>query len=341
MPEPALKQTRVYTFNADYIPYWEYFDPTKDNGLHEVELVRKLLEQPEEKIDLARFKLAIDKLVSPDIDISKALKEIDAMVRRIKAMPEFGATATSKAIALQRFIYTAGPWNGNLPFEYDLDDPLGSNPNNKLLTTYMSSRKGNCVTMPFLFIVLGQRLGLDVTASTAPNHLLVKFRNELGTWLNLEATSGANPAREVWIRQNSSTITDKAMESGIYLQPLTKKETAAVMAGFLAEHYFRQEQYQRAIAAADLLLEHYPKDVTRITMKGAAYGRLARKYFIEKFPTPNQIPPAQRWYYDHLSRSNQLWFARAEALGWQEETREAKEAYLQSIKAMRNGTSRH
>ncbi len=335
LPEAALKQTRVYAYNADHVPYGEYFDPKNDSGLQEIERVRKILSQPDEKIDLGRVKLTIDKLVSPSIDIEQGLKQIDAMVRKIRAMPEFGATATSRAIALQRYIYTAGAWNANRSFEYDLDDPLGANPQNKLLPTYLSSRKGNCVTMPFLFIILGQRLGIDVTASTMPNHLLVKFRNEIGIWINLEATSGANPAREVWIRQQNPILTDQALENGIYLQPLTKKETVAVMAGFLAEHYFKQEQYQRAIAVADLLLEYYPKDVAMITLKGAAYGRLARKYFIEKYPSPSQISRAQTWYYEHLSRNNQLWFAKAEALGWREETKEVKEAYLQRIRATR------
>lgn len=332
----ALKQTRMYAYNVDYIPYWEYFDPSKDNGLQDIARVRRMLAQPDEKIDLARFKLEIDKLVNPDIDVNKALKEIAAMVRTIKTMPEFGAISTSKAIALQRFIYTAGPWNGYRPFEYDLDDPLGSNPNNKLLTTYLSSRKGNCVTMPFLFIILGQRLGIDVTASIAPNHLLVKFRNELGIWLNLEATSGANPAREVWIRQQSPSITDKSMETGIYLQPLTKKETAAVMAGLLAEQYFKQEQYRSAIAAADLLLEYYPKDVTSITMKGAAYGRLARQYLAERLPSSHQKPSLPTWYYEHLSKSNHAWFGKAEALGWREETKEEKQKYLEHIKTTKH-----
>ena len=108
LPEAALKQTRVYAYNADYVPYGEYFDPTNDSGLQEVERVRKILSQPDEKIDLGRVKLTIDKLVSPSIDIEQGLKQIDAMVRKIRAMPEFGVTATSRAIALQRYIYTAG-----------------------------------------------------------------------------------------------------------------------------------------------------------------------------------------------------------------------------------------
>lgn len=335
LAELTLQHTYVYAYNADYVPYGEYFDPAKINGLEDLAQVRSILTRPSEEIDLAKTKLTIDKLVSPAIDIEKELKQIDTMAAKIRAMPDYGVSPTSKAIALQRYIYKAGAWNTHRPFDYDLDDPLGANINNKLLPTYLSSKKGNCVTMPFLFIILGQRLGIDVTASTAPNHLLVKFRNEVGLWINLEATSGANPTRDVWIRQQNPTITDEALVNGIYLQPLTKKETVAVMAGLLAENYFKQQEYQKAIAAADLLLEYYPKDVAMMTLKGAAYGRLARRYFIEKYSSPSQIPASQTWYFEHLSQNNQLWFAKAEALGWREETKEAKESYLQRIQAMR------
>jgi regulator of sirC expression with transglutaminase-like and TPR domain len=189
--------------------------------------------------------------------------------------------------------------------------------------------------MPFLFIILGQRLGIDVTASTAPNHLLVKFRNESGVWINLEATSGANPARESWMRQQSPSITDEAIANGVYLRPLGKKETVAVMATVLAEHYLHLRQYRRAIATADLILEYYPKDVGMMTLKAVAYGRLARTQFVQKYPSPEQIPASQRGYFNYLSRNYRLWFAKAEALGWREETREEKDEYFRLIKKAR------
>jgi regulator of sirC expression with transglutaminase-like and TPR domain len=146
------------------------------------------------------------------------------MVRTIESMPGYDSSPTHKAIALQRFIYSGGVWNFHRPFEYDLDDPLGADPKNKLLTTYLSTRKGNCVTMPFLFIILGQRLGIEVTAASAPSHILVKFRNEAGIWMNLEATSGANPARESWIRQQTPTITDKSMDRGYTSSHLPRRK---------------------------------------------------------------------------------------------------------------------
>lgn len=335
LPQPALQHTRVYAYNADSVPYGEYFDPAKSDGFGELKRVRSILARPAENIDLARAKLIIDKIVDPATDIEKNLKQVDAMVAKARAIPKFGVSTTSRAMALQRFIYEPGEWNDHRPFQYDLDDPLGANINNKLLPTYLTSRKGNCVTMPLLFIILGQRLGIDVTASTAPNHLLIKFRNELGSWINLEATSGANPARDVWIRQQHPTITDEAIANGVYLQPLSKKETVALMATLLAEHYLQRQQYQKAIAVADLILEYYPKNVAMMTMKGVGYGRLARKQFMEKYPSPNEIPANERGYFEYLSSNHHLWFAKAEALGWREETKEQRDEYLRHIKRAR------
>ena len=31
LSEATLKETRVYAYNADYVPYWQYFDPIKDS----------------------------------------------------------------------------------------------------------------------------------------------------------------------------------------------------------------------------------------------------------------------------------------------------------------------
>ena len=54
--------------------------------------------------------------------------------------------------ALKRYIYEPGEWNNFQPYQYDMDDPLGTKLSNKLLSHYLAAKKGNCVTMPFLFI---------------------------------------------------------------------------------------------------------------------------------------------------------------------------------------------
>ncbi len=119
------------------------------------------------------------------------------------------------------------------------------------------------------------------------------------------------------------------------MQPLTKKETVAAMAMTLAEYYLYEEEYRKAVAVADLVLEYYPKNVQAMVLKGSAYARISTKEFRKKYPTPNQIPPYLRSYFANLSRSNLLWFEKAETLGWRDETEEERERYLQSIRTAR------
>jgi regulator of sirC expression with transglutaminase-like and TPR domain len=297
-----------------------------------VRVIRAILQRPPDEIDLGKAKVTIDKLVDPAIDTEATLQKLDFMVSRIRLMPEFGDTGDSKVRALKRYLYESGTSNENQPFHYDLTDPLGHNIRNKLLSNYLATMQGNCVTMPLLFVILGQRLGIDVTLSTAPKHLLVKFNSEeYGHWINLEATSGANPARDVWIRQEFPSITDESLASGVYLQPLTKKETVAQMAEIVAEHHYQKGEYDKAIVISNLALDYYPKDVGAMTMNGTAYLRLLRKHFMDKYPSSDQIPVAERGYFQYLAQNNAQWFDKAEALGWRQPSKEEDDEYLQNV----------
>lgn len=252
-------------------------------------------------------------------------------------MPEFGISSTSKLLALKRYLYEPGEWNSYKPYQYDLNDLLGTIISNKLLPTYLASKKGNCVSMPFLFIVLGQRLGIDVTAATAPLHILVKFKDETGVSYNLETTSGANPARDVWYR-SQMPMTDQAITNGVYLQPLTKKQTVVLMTETLAEHYFDQHEYEKTITISDLVLEYYPKGVSSMIRKSNAYYELINKYYVQKYRSPNEIPDRAQGHYLYLSENNRLWGAKAQALGWREWRRENDEKYLQAVKEAKGKT---
>ena len=158
--------------------------------------IRAILDKPDDQIDLTETTLVIDRMIDPSIDITANLQRLDSMVKEIKATLPMMASSSARVEALRRYLYVAGSWNANQPFRYDFDDPFGQDVRNKLLPTYLVSRKGNCVSMPLLFILMGQKLGLDVTASRAPAHVFIKYRNEAGQVTNLEATSGALPKQD-------------------------------------------------------------------------------------------------------------------------------------------------
>ncbi len=303
----------------------------KSGDFSELKLLRKILEQNENQLDLARIKLTIDKLIDPRINIEQELNRINQMVGEIKSMLPSNASSMDKMLAIKRYIYTPGAWNHYKPYQYDFDDPLGTKISNKLLSNYMTSKKGNCITMPFLFIILGDKLGIDVTASVAPLHVLVKFTDSKGKIYNLETTSGANFARDVWYREQMP-MTDQAIDNGIYLQPLSRKETVAVMITVLAEYYMQKKQYKKAWAISDLSLKYYPKYVNAMLRNGSAFYRMLQEYFINKYPNPNDIPQDQREAFHFLSNGNRYWFEKAESLGWREPPKDQDEKYLKTVK---------
>ena len=280
--------------------------------------VRALLALPEDKIDLAKAKLTVDRMIDPQIDIAGTVRQLDAMASEIKATLPAGASSRAKVEALRSFLYDSG--GGKSPFQYDMQDPSGRKIQNKLLPTYLATRRGNCISMPFLFIVLGQRLGIDVTAATAPEHVFVKFRDETGAWFNLETTSGAGFTSDTWIQKNMP-MTPQALANGIYMRPLTKKETIAEILVTLMEWYRQQGQDEDCIALANLLLARDPKDVeAMLNMSGAYYGMIRRE-FESRYARPRNVPPLLRPRLSELEQNLRRWRSEAEALGWREPDR--------------------
>lgn len=137
--------------------------------------VKAIFAQDMETIDLARAKLELDRLVMPSVDVDAELAQIDAMATELATMIPAEADSWAKVEVLRRYLYEAGPWNDNRPVAYDMADPYGQIPGNKLLADYLDDRQGNCVTMPILMIVLGQRIGLDITAASAPERVFGYF----------------------------------------------------------------------------------------------------------------------------------------------------------------------
>lgn len=297
-------------------------------GDPDLQAIRAILEKPNNQIDLARAKLTIDRMIDPAINIERNLKRLDEMVNKIQTMLPPNPTSLQKMETLIRYLYSAGPWNNNQPFKYDLNDPFGQNIRNKLLPTYLATKRGNCISMPFLFIILGQKLGLDVTASTAPNHVHVKYRFEDGVWRNFEATSGGPKLDSSY--QRESSISQFAIENGVYLKPLSKKETVVIIANTLTEFYAEKNQQERRIALANMLLKAYPMEPSSMLHQIVAHRDLMVQEF-SKYASPSDIPPPLRPRYIHLVSNMASWNEKLFAIGWRPPSQTGEFNYRQMV----------
>jgi hypothetical protein len=230
---------------------------------------------------------------------------------------------------LREYLYIKGEWNHHQPFQYDFADPLGRQVRNKLLPHYLANKKGNCVSMPLLFIALGQKLSIDVTAAQAPSHVFVKYRDEAGNWLNLETTGTAKPTSEATYREQSP-MTDQAIASGLYMRPLGKKETILVMLDTLLQHYREQQRHGGVVDLANVMLEHYPNWVPALLSRGSAFA-LVLDILEARYGSEAAIPPAEWERCTAFKHGHFEDFARAEALGWRMPSREDEDRYQQTI----------
>lgn len=286
-------------------------------GTPAADRIREALSASNADHDYVSAKLVFDSMVDPTIDVGRVTRDLAELASRARELAGAGADDMRKLAAVRMLIYRDGPWNDHRPFAYDHADPYGRDVRNKLLSTYLETRRGNCVSMPILFLILADALGARVALCAAPLHVFVRHFAEDGGAVNLEATSGALPARDVWYRENLP-ITDAALANGLYLRTLSRREGVALMAVTVMEHLMGLERYEEALAVGAAIREAAPRDVETLVRCGTAYGRLLEREFISVYPSPDQIPPGSRARYAHLAQMNAQAFAEAEALGWRE-----------------------
>jgi regulator of sirC expression with transglutaminase-like and TPR domain len=279
------------------------------------ESVRAVLIQPEARLDYLDAAITFDRLIDQSSDASTTRATVARLVDAARQMAGPEPNDTYKLAAVRQAIYVAGAWNHNRAFSYDLDDPLGMQVRSKMLSTYVRSRKGNCVSMPILFLIVADRIGLKVRLASAPLHLFVRYTDPAGGDHNLEATSGGHKARDEWYLQNLP-MSERAIESGIYMRTLSKRETVAAMAMSVLDFLLTERRYREASDVADAILAASPRNSYAMVKKGTAIAGLMQTEYVDRYPDPSTIPPALLPRYRLLAAANEKAFHEAEALGW-------------------------
>lgn len=303
--------------------------------------VRDLLSLPEDEIDIGFWALVIAKECDSTVDIDKYLHMLDTMAAKIKYMVGPREGDMVRFMMTKMYQFDPGDWNGGQVFSYDLDDPMGEQPGARLLTSYLDTRRGNCVSMPTLFLALMERVAPDILINgvAAPLHLFCRLhdRQDGSVW-NVETTNGGSPNREEWYLQEFE-ISQTALDSGLYMRDLTKKEFVAELVGILVSKYRQSGDYEQALKYDDLMLQLNPRSLTGLVSKGALLGWLGhtmqeRIRLEGRKPTDDEHEKLRLYMVE-----SERYIAQARSLGWEPETPESKAAYLERIREAKSDNS--
>lgn len=177
-----------------------------------------------------------------------------------------------------------------IPYRYDFDDPFGHEDwNNMSVSKLLQTGKGNCHSLPYLYKILAEEIGIDAHLALAPNHVYIKHRSEKDGWYNTELTSGIFPI-DAWIMASGYVHID-AIRNGMYMKALNDKETIALCLIDLAQAYEKRFPYHNGdfvLKCSELALKQYPQFSNALLMNIEAKRRQIETFLRKKraeFPT--------------------------------------------------------
>lgn len=242
-----------------------------------------------------------------------------------------------KLLAIRTYIYEAGRWNNFQPYSYDLNDPFGENIHNKLLSTFMDNRKGNCISMPLLFIALAERIDpdLQIRGVLAPRHLTCRFRDrQTDDVMLIEPTNGGFPARNQHYIDNYG-ITQKAIQSGLYLRDLTRRELISDIMHVLVKHANKElNNHNRALEYAGIQLMLFPDGLCGYFSWAASLEwECQTTGLFAKLKHREPLTMEEKELATRYRQQVQMLDSLAEAKGWKPESEEQRATYLKEIEA--------
>jgi regulator of sirC expression with transglutaminase-like and TPR domain len=291
--------------------------------------IEAMMELPESKIDVAKAKLTIDKIIDPSIDVKTCLRKIDDIALQIKEFSGDEAIGTSN---ITEFLYTKGSWNNHEIYDYYDEKVITSDIKASLLSTYIDTKRGNCVAMPVLHYLVASKLGLDVYLTHVPTHILFKFKNKDGEFSNIETTDFGRVNPDSFYIKHMA-ITDKAMQNKLYLQPLNKREVLSILVTKLTVFYAKNKEYEKALAMSDLALKHFPNLVTAMVQKADVIAKIYARETEEAEKIG--LEPDQE-YVASLDQQYGSLYGRARELGWQEKPKTLTEQLVEMLVARMN-----
>ncbi|WP_083745335.1 transglutaminase family protein [Variovorax sp. KK3] len=176
----------------------------------------------DERIDIGRVALILAQEFRPALDVEAYSKQLDALVTAVRSKLDGATDPVKRTLAMRDVLFRE---NG---FQYDHHPLARENQRNYLLDGILDTKKGICVTMPLLYVAVGQRLGYPVHIVCVPDHLFVRYVHRDFPELNIETTSGGKYFSDAdYIRRNG--VTSIGLRSGCYMRPLSYREQLGLL----------------------------------------------------------------------------------------------------------------
>lgn len=194
------------------------------------------------------------------------------------------------------------------PLKYNLDDYDSQRDyTSHFVSSMLHSNMGQCYSMPLLYLVMTERMGAEAYLSYAPKHMFIKIKNDKGAWYNLELT--CRSVLSDYHYMNGSYIKSEAIRNELYLAPVSKKETVAMLMAQLGRYYRVKYGYDSFIIKCAEQSERYaPNNIDAKIIEADYQTKLTMEIArLMNARTPEMLKEISPDAYRHYVRMHQLY----------------------------------
>jgi hypothetical protein len=148
------------------------------------------------------------------------------------------------------------------PMLYDFEDYAGEkDPTKVFVSKLLRTGTGQCMSLPMLYYLFAKALGADASLALAPEHSYITFKDNLGKRQNIELTGRMFTTTDFYWQ--TGVIKTEQTKSGIYLTPLSEKETLAELLATLSKTYVKRFGVDnRLLEMAVTAKQHHPNSLS-------------------------------------------------------------------------------
>ncbi|MCX7677987.1 MAG: tetratricopeptide repeat protein [Spirochaetes bacterium] len=146
---------------------------------------------------------------------------------------------------------------------------------NFLLFHGISTKQIDCDNLSALYMAIAETLRIPLIPVYAPNHSFLRIVFSDGSYLNWEPLEGKIFTNEWYIKK--FFISKDAIQNGVYLKSLSRKEFIGVQYNNIGSYLFSQKKYSDAIAHFSMAISLYPQFSSAYHNRGCAYYATKRR----------------------------------------------------------------
>lgn len=231
-----------------------------------------------------------------ELSYSAFKADLDELATMCRSLGGTDASSAARFMALHRLMtdtvrvsYAGKAVSKHLPYRYDFTDFWGKEDYSKMFVTkLLRTNSGQCHSLPLLYKMLADQLGVKTYISMAPNHTYIQVLDDRGELYSYETTNHHFVTDSYYM--STGYVKAAALKNRSYLDTLTTKELLASRLFDLGLCYENRYGLDDFVYKCGLLgLHYYPQSVVgRMSVHNAALAKFTKAWAAAGKPTEEE-----------------------------------------------------